>query len=157
MKLWIIAVGKKMPAWVDMGFSDYAKRMPPETKLCLVEIKAEKRSAGKSLNQILEAERGRITASLRPNCRQVVLDECGQALSTKQLAQKLAAWMQAGRDVAFVIGGPDGLHQELKNNADTRLSLSAMTLPHALARIMLAEQLYRAISLLNNHPYHRAS
>lgn len=155
MKLWIIAVGNKMPAWVDMGFSEYAKRMPPKAKMQLIEIKAEKRSAGKSLNQVLDAERGRILTSLPRNCRRVVLDEGGRALSTEQLAQNLAVWMQAGRDVAFVIGGADGLHEEIKNDADTRLSLSAMTLPHALVRVVLAEQLYRAVSLMNNHPYHR--
>jgi 23S rRNA (pseudouridine1915-N3)-methyltransferase len=155
MKLWIIAVGNKMPAWVDMGFSEYAKRMPPEAKMQLIEIKAEKRSAGKSLIQVLDAERGRILASLPRNGQRVVLDEGGRALSTEQLAQNLAAWMQAGRDVAFVIGGADGLHEEIKNDADTRLSLSAMTLPHALVRVVLAEQLYRAVSLMNNHPYHR--
>ena len=155
MKLWIIAVGNKMPAWVDMGFSEYAKRMPPEAKMQLIEIKAEKRSAGKSLIQVLDAERGRILASLPRNCQRVVLDEGGRALSTEQLAQNLAVWMQAGRDVAFVIGGADGLHEEIKNDADTRLSLSAMTLPHALVRVVLAEQLYRAVSLMNNHPYHR--
>lgn len=156
MKLWIIAVGNKMPAWVDMGFSDYAKRMPPGAKLQLIEIKAEKRSPGKSLNQVLDAERRNIIACLPRGCRQVVLDECGRALSTAQLAQNLAAWMQAGRDVAFVIGGADGLHEKIKNSADDRLSLSAMTFPHALARVMLAEQLYRAVSLMNNHPYHRS-
>ncbi len=156
MKLWIIAVGNRMPAWVDMGFSEYAKRMPPMAKMQLIEIKAEKRRAGKSLNQVLDTERGRILASLPRNCRRVVLDESGRAISTEQLAQYLAAWMQAGRDVAFVIGGVDGLHEEIKNNADTRLSLSAMTLPHALVRVVLAEQLYRAVSLMNNHPYHRS-
>lgn len=155
MKLWIIAVGNKMPAWVDMGFSEYAKRMPPKAKMQLIEIKAEKRSAGKSLNQVLDAERRRILTSLPRNCRRVVLDEGGRTLNTGQFAQNIAVWMQAGRDVAFVIGGADGLHEEIKNDADTRLSLSAMTLPHALVRVVLAEQLYRAVSLMNNHPYHR--
>ena len=144
-----------MPAWVVMGFSEYASRMPRNATMQLIEIKPEKRSAGKSLNQVLDAERGRIIASLPRNCRQVVLDEYGRTLSTKQLAQNLAAWMQSGRDVAFVIGGADGLHKEIKNNADTRLSLSTMTFPHALARVVLAEQLYRAVSLMNHHPYHR--
>jgi 23S rRNA (pseudouridine1915-N3)-methyltransferase len=157
MKLWVIAVGRKMPAWVDTGFSDYAKRMPPGSKIHLIEIKAEKRTAGKSSSQILDAERRRIVASLPRDCRQVVLDERGRVLSTEQLAQNLAAWTQTGRDVAFVIGGADGLHQEIKNNADIRLSLSALTLPHALSRVVLAEQLYRAMSLMNNHPYHRPS
>jgi len=155
MKLWIIAVGNKMPAWVDVGFSEYAKRMPPKAKMQLIEIKAEKRSAGKSLNQVLDAERRRILTSLPRNCRRVVLDEGGRTLNTGQFAQNIAVWMQAGRDVAFVIGGADGLHEEIKNDADTRLSLSAMTLPHALVRVVLAEQLYRAVSLMNNHPYHR--
>jgi 23S rRNA (pseudouridine1915-N3)-methyltransferase len=155
MKFWVIAVGNKMPAWVDMGFSEYTKRMPHKAKIRLIEIKAEKRSAGKSLNHILDAERGRILASMPRHCLQVVLDESGQALNTEQLAQNLAAWMQTGRDVAFVIGGADGLHEEIRNNADTRLSLSAMTLPHALVRVVLVEQLYRAVSLMNHHPYHR--
>ena len=155
MKLWIIAVGNKMPAWVDMGFSEYAKRMPPEARIQIIEIKAEKRSAGKSLNQVLDAERERILASLPRHCLQVVLDDSGRALSTEQLAQNLAVWMQAGRDVAFVIGGADGLHEEIRNNADTKLSLSAMTLPHTLVRVVLVEQLYRAVSLMNKHPYHR--
>ena len=155
MKLWIVAVGNKMPAWVDMGFSEYAKRMPPKAKMQLIEIKAEKRSAGKSVNQVLDAERRRILTSLPRNCRRVVLDEGGRTLNTVQFAQNIAVWMQAGSSVAFVIGGADGLHEEIKNDADTRLSLSAMTLPHALVRVVLAEQLYRAVSLMNNHPYHR--
>jgi len=145
-----------MPGWVDMGFLDYAKRMPPVAKVHLIEVKSEKRSAAKSLKQILDAERARILAALPHNCRQVALDERGQVLSTEQLAHSLAKWMQAGRDVAFIIGGADGLHEQIKNHADNRLSLSAMTFPHALARVIVAEQLYRAMSLMNNHPYHRS-
>lgn len=155
MKLWIVAVGDKMPAWVGAGFSEYAKRMPPEARVQLIEIKPEKRGAGKSVQQVLEAEKGRILAALPRNGRRVALDEKGKTLSTVQLAQSLARWMQAGRDVGFVIGGADGLDNEIKASADMWLSLSAMTLPHALARVVLAEQLYRAVSLLHNHPYHR--
>lgn len=144
-----------MPAWVGAGFSEYAKRMPPEARVQLIEIKPEKRGAGKSVQQVLEAEKGRILAALPRNGRRVALDEKGKTLSTVQLAQSLARWMQAGRDVGFVIGGADGLDNEIKASADMWLSLSAMTLPHALARVVLAEQLYRAVSLLHNHPYHR--
>ena len=155
MNLWIIAVGGKMPAWVGAGFSEYAKRMPPQARMQLIEIKPEKRGSAKNIRQVLEAEKKRILAALPCHCWRVVLDEMGKMLSTMQLAQSLARWMAAGRDVGFVIGGADGLENEVKASADMRLSLSAMTLPHALARVVLAEQLYRAVSLLHNHPYHR--
>ncbi|MGH8743633.1 MAG: 23S rRNA (pseudouridine(1915)-N(3))-methyltransferase RlmH [Burkholderiales bacterium] len=137
------------------GFSEYSKRMPPEAQMQLIEIKPEKRSSAKNIRQVLEAEKKRILAALPRHCWRVVLDERGKTLSTAQLAQSLARWMAAGRDVGFVIGGADGLENEVKTSADMRLSLSALTLPHALARVVLAEQLYRALSLLHNHPYHR--
>jgi 23S rRNA (pseudouridine1915-N3)-methyltransferase len=155
MKLRIIAVGDKMPAWVDAGFAEYAKRLPPEARIELVEIKPEKRGAGKNTKQILLAEKNRILSALPRNCQCVVLDESGKTVRTTQLAQNLARWMQAGCDVAFIIGGADGLDDEVKAAADMLLSLSALTLPHGLARVVLVEQLYRALSLLNHHPYHR--
>jgi len=154
MRLWIIAVGTKMPEWVDAAFAEYAKRMPREARIELVEIKPEKRS-GKATQQILDAERERILAALPQNCQLLALDERGVALTTRQLAQAMAEWMGGGQDVAFVIGGADGLHEEIKRSARRLLALSAMTLPHGLARVVLAEQLYRALTVLQNHPYHR--
>ena len=154
MRLWIIAVGTKMPEWVDAAFAEYAKRMQREARIELVEIKPEKRS-GKAPQQILDAELDRILAALPQNCRLLALEERGDALTTRQLAQAMAEWMGGGQDVAFVIGGADGLHEEIKRSARRLLALSAMTLPHGLARVVLAEQLYRALTVLQNHPYHR--
>ena len=155
MKLWLVAVGRKMPDWITAGFNEYAKRMPRESRIELVEIKPEPRSTGKTTGQILEAEAQRIMAALPRDTLRIVLDERGKTLSTTQLAQCLRGWMDSGRDLAFVIGGADGLHESVKNAAQEVLSLSALTLPHGLARVMIAEQLYRAHSLLHNHPYHR--
>lgn len=154
MRLWIVAVGNKMPDWVDAAFAEYAKRMPREARIELVEIKPEKRG-GKATQQILDAERERILAALPQNCQLLALDERGEALTTRQLAKAMAEWMGGGQDVAFVVGGADGLHEEIKRSARRLLSLSAMTLPHGLARVVLAEQLYRALTVLQNHPYHR--
>lgn len=156
MKLWILAVGHKMPAWVNAGFEEYRKRMPREARLELVEIKPEKRAPGKTARQVMEAERDRIAAALPARCYQVALDQRGRAGSTEQLAANLGEWMALGSDVAFVIGGADGLHQDVKRGADRLLSLSPLTLPHGLVRVMLAEQLYRALTIIQNHPYHRA-
>ncbi len=150
----IVAVGHKMPAWVNDGFGEYAKRMPREARIELVEIKPEKRAGGKTADQVHEAERSRIESALPADCERVVLDEHGQNWSTLELADTLTGWMRGGRDVAFVIGGADGLHPELKRHG--RLwSLSRLTLPHGLVRVVLAEQLYRAVTVIQNHPYHR--
>jgi 23S rRNA (pseudouridine1915-N3)-methyltransferase len=154
MRLWIIAVGTKMPQWVDSAFAEYTKRMPREARIELVEIKPEKRG-GKATQQILDAERERILAAVPQNCQLLALDERGDALTTRELAQAMADWMGGGQDVAFVIGGADGLHEDIKRAARRLLALSAMTLPHGLARVVLAEQLYRALTVLQNHPYHR--
>ncbi len=155
MRLLILAVGNKMPGWIAAGFSEYAKRMPREMRIELLEIKPEPRSTGKSTAQIMEAEAGRILAALPVGCLRIALDERGTHPTTRQLAQQMGEWMRGGRDVAFIIGGADGLHDSVKNGAQQLLALSAMTLPHGLARVLLAEQLYRAHSLLHNHPYHR--
>lgn len=155
MKLLIVAVGHKMPAWVNEGYTEYAKRMPREARIDLVEIKPEKRAGGKTKEQVHEAERQRIAAALPANCELVALDERGQEWSTLELAETLKGWMQGGRDVAFVIGGADGLHPELKRRADRLWSLTRLTLPHGLVRVVLAEQLYRAVTVIQNHPYHR--
>lgn len=155
MKLYIVAVGTRMPDWVEQGYQEFAKRMPRELSLHLLEVKAEPRTTGKSTEAMMAAEAQRIQAALPARCRKVILDERGADLSTRQLAQRLSAWMDQGDDVALIIGGPDGLAPELKQGADEGLRLSSLTLPHALVRVLLAEQLYRAVSLLKNHPYHR--
>lgn len=151
----IAAVGTRMPGWVSAGFEEFAKRMPREVPLHLVEIKAEPRSTGKTVEAMLAAEAERIEAALPPRCRRVVLDERGADLTTRALARRLEAWQAGGEDVALIVGGPDGLAPALKATAAESLRLSSLTLPHALVRPLLAEALYRAWSLLRNHPYHR--
>jgi 23S rRNA (pseudouridine1915-N3)-methyltransferase len=155
MQLIVAAVGNKMPAWIEAGFQEYAKRMPPECRLVLKEIKPIERSSGKNAETVMAQERIRIEASLPKGGRVIALDEHGAQMTTVQLSQQLSVWQQQGGDVSFVIGGADGLDAEFKKNADMLLRLSNMTLPHALVRVILAEQLYRAWSILRNHPYHR--
>jgi 23S rRNA (pseudouridine1915-N3)-methyltransferase len=154
MRLAVLAVGNRQPGWVSEACAEYVKRMPRELPLAIVEIKPEPRG-GKAREQLLAAEMARIREALAPASRIVVLDERGSDLTTLQLARRLEAWMQDGRDVALLIGGADGLDEELKDAAAERLRLSSLTLPHGLARLLLCEQLYRAASVLRNHPYHR--
>jgi 23S rRNA (pseudouridine1915-N3)-methyltransferase len=158
MKLIVCAVGHRMPAWVATGFGEYAGRMPREIAIQLVEIRPEPRPARPSaaiISKLIAAEGKRMLASLPEDCFTVALDEGGKSVTSEQLARLLRDWMQRGRDIAFLIGSPDGLDQRVKQESSFTLSLSAMTLPHQLVRVMLAEQLYRAACLLNNHPYHR--
>lgn len=154
MKLWLVAIGQRQPAWADTAYQDFAKRLPPELRLELKACKAEPRS-GRNAVQLMAAEADRIEAAIPRGVRRVVLDEHGQSVTTQQLAARLRAWMADGRDVALVIGGPDGLAPALKASADETLRLSDLTLPHAFARVLLAEALYRAWSVTANHPYHR--
>jgi len=156
MKLWLLAVGQRMPRWVDEAYADYAKRLPSETPLLLKEIRAETRSSSLSAEAVMEREAQRIEAALLPGARMVALDEHGLRLTTAALAEQLQHWRQDGRDVALIVGGADGLAPRVKQRADTLLRLSDLTLPHGLVRVLLAEQLYRAHSLLSGHPYHRA-
>lgn len=155
MKLLVLAVGHRMPAWIDAGFAEYAKRMPKEAALTLTEIKAEPRSGGTSTARLIENEAKRIRAALPERSFKVVLDERGVTCTTRGLAQRLERWRMDGRDLAFVIGGADGVHADLRKDADWLWSLSLLTLPHGLVRVIVAEQLYRAWSLTQNHPYHR--
>lgn len=155
MRFLVLSVGHKMPDWISAGFNEYAKRMPREAKIELLEIKPEPRSSGKSTAQIMAAEAQRIEAALPANCLRIALDERGAQWTTRQFADRMQSWMGAGHDVAFIIGGADGLQPTLKDGAQQLLALSALTLPHAMVRVLLAEQLYRAHSLLHNHPYHR--
>ena len=155
MRLLIAAVGQRQPAWARDAFDEYAKRLPPDCKLELAEVKAEPRDGGKSTAQWLAAEAARLRAHAPKQARRVVLDERGTRRTTAELAERLRIWRDDGRDVVFFIGGPDGLDAELRSSADETLRLSDLTLPHAMARVMLAEALYRAWSMLAGHPYHR--
>lgn len=154
MKVSIVAVGQRMPDWAQTAYDDYAKRFPPDARVEIKAVKTEPRGS-KTLQTLLQAERTRIEAALGRGVRVVVLDERGQGLTTVALAQMLSQWQMQGDDVAFVIGGPDGLDPEFKAQAAQRVRLSDMTLPHAMARVLLIEQLYRAWSVNHNHPYHR--
>lgn len=155
MKFHILAVGNKMPDWIEAAFGEYEKRMPREARMVLREIRPERRDSGKSVGQIQEVEASRIASAMPQDAVKVVLDERGGQISTMELAGLIESWMGDGRDAAFVIGGADGTTAELRSGADKVLSLSKMTLPHGLVRVMLAEQLYRAVSIINRHPYHR--
>jgi 23S rRNA (pseudouridine1915-N3)-methyltransferase len=154
VKLLLVAVGQRLPAWADEAYQDYAKRFPPDLRLELKAVKAEPRS-GKTADQLMAAEATRIEAALPRGVRRVVLDEHGSRLTTMQLAQRLTAWVNDGRDAALIVGGPDGLAPPLKDSADETLRLSDLTLPHAFVRVLLAEALYRAWTVTINHPYHR--
>ena len=154
MRLRVIALGQRMPAWINAGFDEYARRMPREYALELIEAKPEPRDRGKSVEQMLSAEAVRIRATCGED-RIVALDECGKAWTTRDVAAKLEQWRADDASVAFVIGSADGLDRAFKRSAAERIAVSAMTLPHGLVRIILAEQLYRAASLLAGHPYHR--
>ena len=155
MKLWVVAVGQRQPAWADTAFAEFAKRFPAEMRLELKALKAEPRSSGKTAAQCMAAEAQRFEAALPKGVRRIVLDEHGTRLTTQQLADRLRVWRGDGRDAALLIGGPDGLDPALKASADETLRLSDLTLPHAFARVLLAEALYRAGSVLEGHPYHR--
>jgi 23S rRNA (pseudouridine1915-N3)-methyltransferase len=137
------------------GFNEYARRMPPEARIELVEVKAEPRTSGKTAEQMMAAEAQRISAALPGGTTVVVLDERGRDLDTEALAAAYKRWQREGANVAIVIGGPDGLHASVKERAALLLRLSSLTLPHALVRVLLAEALYRAVSISRGHPYHR--
>ncbi|OQW89562.1 MAG: 23S rRNA (pseudouridine(1915)-N(3))-methyltransferase RlmH [Rhodoferax ferrireducens] len=154
MRLLIVAVGQRVPDWAQTAWDDYAKRFPFEIKVELKAVKTEPR-ASKSLDTIFAAERARIEAAIPKGCRIVALDERGTALTTLALAGKLKDWQLSGGDVALVIGGPDGLDPAFRQAAHERIRLSDLTLPHAMVRVLLVEQLYRAWSINANHPYHR--
>ncbi len=156
MKLRLLAIGQKMPAWVSAGYAEYAARMPPECRLELIELPLAQRAKSRPLERAVEQEGERMLAALSNTERLIALDVRGKAWSTEQLAAELGQWLQDGRDIALAIGGPDGLDDAVLERAERRWSLSPLTLPHPLVRIVVAEQLYRATSILRNHPYHRA-
>ncbi len=154
MKLLIVAVGQRVPDWAQTAWDDYAKRFPPELKVELKAVKTEPRGS-KSLETVYAAERVRIEAAIPRGARTVALDERGTSLTTVALADKLKAWQLGADDVALVIGGPDGLDPGFRQAAHERIRLSDLTLPHAMVRVLLIEQLYRAWSINAGHPYHR--
>lgn len=157
MKIRILSPGKKMPAWIQEGFATYAKRLPKECRIELVELDLGHRSKKNyAVAQAIQEESKQFEKALQSSDFIVALDVKGKTLSTEQLAQSLQTWMASGSDIAILIGGPDGLSQDLLDQARQTLSLSKLTLPHALVRVVLAEQLYRAWTLLSGHPYHRA-
>lgn len=156
MRLRLICVGQKMPDWVSQGYTDYARRMPPELPLELVEIPMAHRGKNPDIARLMQKESDSILSATGPKDRIVALEVGGRPWSTEKLASQLENWQQDGRDVSFLVGGPDGLADTCRQRADQLWSLSPLTLPHPLVRILLAEQLYRAWSITRNHPYHRA-
>ena len=154
MKLTVAAIGLKVPDWAQIAWDDYAKRFPADIRLQLKALKTEPRG-GKSVEALMAAERTRIEATLGRDTYRVVLDERGDRLRTLDLADRLQKWQGLGQEVGLVIGGPDGLDPDLRGLAHERIRLSDLTLPHAMVRVLLIEQLYRAWSVLAHHPYHR--
>ncbi len=155
MRVTILSVGHRMPGWIQEGFQEYARRMPPEVRVELVELKPEERAQGKPAERAKALEGERLLAAVPDGGTLVALDEKGRAVSTQGLAVMLAEWMREAAHPVFAIGGADGLSDAVKQRAAKLVSLSALTLPHALVRVVLAEQLYRAWTILARHPYHR--
>ncbi len=155
MRLQLVAVGKRMPGWVNDGFEEYNKRLPKGLQLQLTEVDPVTRSKSGSEQSIVREEERRIRAAIAQGALIVALDDKGKQITSLQLAQQIEGWQGMGRNVAFVIGGADGLDEEFKREADLLWSLSALTLPHALVRVVVAEQIYRAWTIIQNHPYHR--
>jgi 23S rRNA (pseudouridine1915-N3)-methyltransferase len=155
MRVTILSVGHKMPAWIQEGFHEYVRRMPPEVRVELVELKPEERGAGREAARAKDNEGERIVDALPKDATLLALDERGKSITTQGLSVMLSDWMRNGMHPAFAIGGADGHSEALRARADKLVSLSALTLPHGLVRVLLAEQLYRAWSILARHPYHR--
>lgn len=156
MRIHLLAIGTKMPAWVVQAYKEYANRLPKECELHLKEIAAEKRTKNSHLERIKQKEADKLRDAIPANCKVIALDVNGKAWSTETLAANLQDWMMSGQDVVLLVGGPEGLTDELRKQADQLWSLSALTFPHPLVRVILAEQLFRAWSITANHPYHRA-
>lgn len=155
MQIHFIVIGQKMPQWVEQGYQEYAKRLPKSCSLNLIELAMAPRGKTSSVAQNKQLEAKRIEAAIPKGARLVILDEKGQQPTTLKLAAQLEDWLAGGQDIALVVGGPDGLDQSLKDRAQWKWSLSNLTLPHPLVRVLVAEQIYRAWSVTQNHPYHR--
>ena len=155
MRVTILSVGHRMPAWIQEGYQEYVRRMPPEIRVDLTELKPEERGAGRGVDRAKELEGERVVAAVPPGGTLLALDERGKAISTQGLSVLLASWMRDGSHPVFAIGGADGHSEGVRERADKLVSLSQLTLPHGMVRVLLAEQLYRAWSILARHPYHR--
>lgn len=155
MKLYLLAVGQRMPKWVEEGYREYAARLSSQVQLELKEIPAAKRVRNSVVSRMKQEEGERLLAAVPAGARIIALDEHGKQLTTRQLARQLEEWVDMSQDVAILVGGPDGLSDQCLQRADSKWSLSAFTFPHLLVRVILAEQVYRAWSLMTNHPYHR--
>ncbi|MBI4005542.1 MAG: 23S rRNA (pseudouridine(1915)-N(3))-methyltransferase RlmH [Gammaproteobacteria bacterium] len=155
MRLHLIVVGKRMPAWIREGFNEYNKRLPAELRLDLIEISPAVRGKSIPVKKAVKEEEKRIRAAVPNNSLMIAFDEKGKQMNSIQLSKKIESWFLQGRDVSLIIGGADGLNDDFKKSADEIWSLSAMTLPHSLVRVIIAEQIYRAWTILKNHPYHR--
>jgi 23S rRNA (pseudouridine1915-N3)-methyltransferase len=155
MKFRLITITHKSPAWIQEGYAEYAKRLPPTCALELVEIAAEKRTANADLHRIMQREGEKMLGAIKPGHEVVALDVKGKSWSTAQLAQQLADWQQRGRHIDLLVGGPEGLAPACLQKAEVTWSLSPLTFPHILVKLIVAEQIYRAWSILQGHPYHR--
>jgi len=157
VRIHLIAVGSRMPVWVQSGYQEYAKRLSQsaECRLQLIEIEAGKRGKNADINRILQDEGTRMLAAIPANSYVIALDVQGQAWNTAQVAQQLKKWQFLGRDISLLVGGPEGLAPDCLAKAEQKWSLSPLTFPHPLVRVIVAEQLYRGWSLLRGHPYHR--
>lgn len=155
MRIRLLTITHKTPGWLQEGFQEYAKRLPATCRIELVEIPAEKRTNNANIPGIIEREGSKLIAAIKSNHRVIALDVQGKQWSTEQLSGKLSEWLQEGRNIDLLVGGPDGLSQACLDKADEQWSLSSLTFPHIFIKLIVAEQLYRAHSLLHNHPYHR--
>lgn len=155
MQISLIAVGQKMPAWVNQGYAEYARRMPPECGLQLIEIPLIRRTRAGDVGRMIDREGEQMLAAVKKDTLVVAMEVTGKPWSTPQLAEHIAGWMQSGRNIALLVGGPEGLAPACRQKADLMWSLSNLTLPHPLVRVVIAEQLYRALSILKHHPYHK--
>lgn len=155
MRIRLISVGSKMPAWVETAYTEYSRRLGSDVKLELMEIALNTRGKNADINRLQEKEAKQMLAAIGQNDLVVTLEIAGKAWSTEQLSTQMSHWMQSGRDVSLLVGGPEGLHASCLQRADQRWSLSPLTLPHPMVRVILAEQIYRGWSILHNHPYHK--
>ena len=155
MRIKLISAGSKMPGWVEEGYKEYSRRLGQDIKLELVEIPLNRRSKGADVKRLQEKEAVQMLAAVGQGDLVVTMEIMGKAWSTEQLSDKMGDWLHSGRNVSLLVGGPEGLHPSCMAQADLRWSLSPLTLPHPMVRVIVAEQVYRAWSILQNHPYHK--
>lgn len=157
MRINLVAIGQKMPSWITEGYKEYAQRMPHECSVNLIEVAAEKRSKNTDLKSVVNKEGKRLLAAIPKNALIIAMQITGQPWSTEQLSDHMQDWMHDGRDIALLVGGPEGLADSCSQQADLSWSLSPLTLPHPMVRVIISEQLFRAWSIIKKHPYHRGA